>query len=165
MARSTSRRTRPSRDGILRAAEHLFAEDVAQDLRRAALDRVGPHPQERVLQPLRRRPGRVEFLGAAEGVVVADLAVHPHQVDAEVVEPLVELGVLQLGDRHLRARVAGAGPLGRAHGLAGQEQRFGGAVLALVEGTEVSRRVGARAVVVEPGGQPECGQQRAVGVG
>ena len=41
-------------------AEHLLTEDVAQDLRRAALDRVGAHAQERVLQA-RADAGGVEL--------------------------------------------------------------------------------------------------------
>ena len=92
--------------GLAGEAEHALAEDVAHDLRGAALDRVGPGAQEH----LARRAGRAleaDGLGAAHLVVVADEAVGTEQVDAELVDGLVHLGEAELGDRALGARVAG----------------------------------------------------------
>src|SRR5207344_3042990 len=54
--------------GLTGQAEDLLAEDVAHDLRRAALDRVRPHPQERVSGAV-HRAGHVEVTGASERVV------------------------------------------------------------------------------------------------
>ena len=86
-----------------REAEHALADDVALDLGRATLDRVGPAAQEEHAG----RAGRAdvaEVVVAAEPVVGADEGVGAEQVDAQLVDPLVDRGERQLGDRALRAR-------------------------------------------------------------
>src|SRR5690606_20467584 len=89
---------------LARKAEHTLGEDVAQHFGRAALDRVGPGPQETLLQGSADvRAGGV--VGPVEG------AFGPQQFDAVLVDPLVQLRAGQLGDRHLGA----GGARGRRH--------------------------------------------------
>src|SRR5690606_6904350 len=89
---------------LARKAEHTLGEDVAQHFGRAALDRVGPGPQETLLQGSADvRAGGV--VGPVEG------AFGPQQFDAVLVDPLVQLRAGQLGDRPLGA----GGARGRRH--------------------------------------------------
>src|SRR5687767_9628536 len=87
-------------------AEHPLAEDVAHDLRRAALDRVGARPEEH-LAGRPRGPLEAGGVGAAHLVVEVDEGVGAEQVDAQLVDGLVVLGEAELGDRALRPGVAG----------------------------------------------------------
>ena len=59
-------------------------------------------------------PDQAEVLGAAHRVVVADQAVGAEQVDAQLVDALVDLGEHQLGDRALGPGVAGLAVLAGA---------------------------------------------------
>jgi hypothetical protein len=128
---SLSLRTSPGRP------EHALAQDVAHDLGGAALDGVGPHPQEHLAHVGRAHADQV---GADHGVAGREQhAVVAQQVHAEVVDPLVLLGVGQLATepsgpgvparRTLRGPLVGhgeappcgcssrrAGRAGRAHG-------------------------------------------------
>ena len=65
--------------GLAREAEHPLAEDVAHDLRRAALDRVRARTQEHLAGRTRRHV-EARGLGAAHLVVVVDEARRPEQV-------------------------------------------------------------------------------------
>src|SRR6476660_1992535 len=83
---------------ILRESEHPLAEDVAHDVRCPAFDRVRLGPPES------ERDGRVRVdLGRAtrphglrEVVSVPRLTARALEVERKLLEPLVELGLLQL---------------------------------------------------------------------
>src|SRR5215211_943263 len=90
---------------LARQAQHPLAHDVALDLRRAALDRVGPRAQEH-LAGRSRWPHEPQALGAAHRVVVALERRRAEQVDAQLVDRHVDLGELELGDRALGPGVA-----------------------------------------------------------
>src|SRR5579875_2818342 len=89
---------------VARQAEDPLAEDVALDLGGAALDRVRPRPEEHLARPA-RRTCEAEPLASAHRVVVADGAVDAEQVDAQLVDPHVDLGEHELRDRALGTRV------------------------------------------------------------
>ncbi len=71
-----------ARSSVLRQSEDAFGDDVLLDLRRAALDRVGAGPEERVLP----EPALDGPLGAAH-----ELRVWPLDLHGELLEPLVRV--------------------------------------------------------------------------
>src|SRR6266545_5810261 len=99
--------------GLLRQAEHPLAEDVAHDVGRAALDGVGLGAQEAPddldVVVATRSAHHTEALAevGAELLALPRDAADALEVDRELLEPLVELGLHQLRDR---AFGAGLGP-------------------------------------------------------
>src|SRR6476469_9601716 len=87
-----------------RQAEHALGDDVLEDVRRAALDRVGARAEEAVL------PGAVggSVLGAA-----AERRVGALDVERQLGDPLVDVGPLPLAQGALRAGDAGLHRLGQ----------------------------------------------------
>ncbi len=92
--------------GLTREAQDPLADDVALDLRGAALDGVGPSPQEH-LPAGAGCSGEAQVLRAPHRVVVVDEGGRTEQVDAELVDVHVHLGEHQLGDGALGPGVAG----------------------------------------------------------
>src|SRR5215207_3599298 len=90
--------------GFLRKAEHALTEDVAPDRRGAALDRVRLRTQEAAgdgARPVRSATDEAERLLAGEALAFPRDPVGSLEVDGQPLQPLVELGALQLGDRAL----------------------------------------------------------------
>ena len=107
--------------GLAGEAEDALAEDVAHDLGRAALDRVGPGPQEHVAR-FAERGGEADLLGAPERVVEADERVGAEQVHAQLVDALLVERERELGDRAFRPgvprlRLRGGAQVGEAQHL------------------------------------------------
>ena len=91
-------------------AEDALAEDVPHDLGGAALDRVGPRPQERLLRAA--STGRSSAAGPSRSRSGRACPRRPRRSTAKLVDVLVQLGHGQLADRALgpgRARACGSG--------------------------------------------------------
>src|SRR5262249_38956343 len=78
-----------------RKTEHALADDVALDLRRAALDRVGSRPEERVLP---------QSVGHGPGGAAHDLGVRAFDLHGQLLQPLVPFHPHHLAGRGLGPR-------------------------------------------------------------
>src|SRR6266487_2485144 len=83
--------------GLAREPEHPLAEDVAQDLRRAAFDRVRPRTQEHL--PGVAAAGQAGLVGPDHLVARIQEPVGVEDVHAHLVDPPVRLGERELGHR------------------------------------------------------------------
>src|SRR5579862_3941142 len=89
--------------GLWRQAEHPLGDDVPQDLRGAALDRVPLGAQVAVT---RAAAEERRVFRAAHGPVVVAQALDPVELDVQPGYLLVQPGEDQLGGRALGARLA-----------------------------------------------------------
>src|SRR5919202_2997011 len=94
---------------LLGQAEHALADDVLLDLVGAGVDRPGARPDEGVGPAAALAVARQALVeGKLRGQPAGELAVRPEDLLDQLLDPLVELRVVELGDRRLRA---GAPPL------------------------------------------------------
>jgi hypothetical protein len=76
--------------GFARETQDPFAEDVPHDLRRPAFDGIGPGPEERLSDVTSDAAGPFRSLHFIVGGIEG--ARHPQEIDAELIDVLVELG-------------------------------------------------------------------------
>src|SRR5882672_2694756 len=84
---------------FFRKPEHALADDVLLDLRRAGIDRSGTRPQEGGRERARLTGRRRDFFRHLVGRARHQLAPRTQDLEPELEEALLELGVRELRDR------------------------------------------------------------------
>ena len=84
---------------LLRQAEDALTDDVLLDLRRARVDRAGTRPEKRGRERARLSGRRRHFLEHVVGRAGHELAPRAEDLEGQLEEALLELGVGELGDR------------------------------------------------------------------